>query len=258
MKKNILLPVFLVATFWLVSCSDQEKEWQATPGCRISQCNNTVFTYSSDGDKLRTLSSPGSNYTFTYDTKGHLTEIKDSQLSTTYAVKTDATGNITEALGYTFMYDTQNRLVQYEKSTGEIDSYRRFEYADNNLSKVFGKALSPFPSEGPPAIVEVFSQGNFLYDTRQTPWQNNKVVQWAVATSLLIPFEIADQASSYSLHNVTGYSIYYAADPTRPRFTSSVAYTYGDNALPVTYVATGSAGAYKCTYNYLCGSTRDN
>lgn len=255
MKRLILLPAFLVVVLGLSSCQDHEKELRTTPGCRIAQSNQVIFSYSSNGNRLQAVTYPEGGYVFAYATNGTLTAIQDTRSSEVFPVETDANGNIIEALGYTFQYDNQNRLTQYEKTTGDITSYHRFEYSNGDLTKVYIKALSMIPYGAPPTVKEVLSQSNFLYDASKTPWQGDKVLQWLVATALLAPFEIADQASAYSQHNATGYAIYYAEDQSRPRFTSSVAYTYSTSNVPVTYEATGSAGAYRCSFDYLCGNS---
>lgn len=253
MKKSVLFTAFLTAIFWLGAC--QDKDVKGSAGCLTTQYNQVLFQYDPSSGRLQGLTYPEGNFVFRYNGSGKLAEIQATNAS--YPVKTDASGNIIETMGYQFKYDDKGHLIQFAKTTGEIDSYRRLEYdAVGNLSKVFLKGLSPFPTDGPPAVTEFLSQGNFSYDTQQTPWQNDKVLQWVVASSVLIPFELVDQAGAYSRHNITGYSIYYAADSSTPRFTSSVEYTYSDNNSPVRCQATGSAGAFTCTYNYLCANTQ--
>lgn len=254
MKRLVLLPAFLGIMLAVSSCRDNENELTTTPGCRVAQSNQVAFNYSADGGRLQSISYPEGSYTFIYAADGKLQSISDSRLSTTHPIQTDAAGNITQALGYTFSYDSQNRLVQFEKQTGEADSYRRLEYANGNLNKVYIKALVSAGFDGPPSVQEVLSQSNFIYDDNKTPWHSDKVIQWLVATSLLAPFEIADKASAYSVNNVTGYSLYYASDSENARFTSSVNYTYGSNNTPETYTVTGNAGAYQCLFGYNCGN----
>jgi|GEM_PF-6097743 len=253
MKRFVLYPTFLTTVFWLVSC--QEKEVEQPAGCLMTQYNSVLLQYSSGNRQLQSLTSPEGNYSFVYDNQGKLTTIQAAHLSASFPVKTDAAENIVEALDYAFKYDTQNRLIEFGHKNGSIDTYHRFEYdAEGNLAKVFAKGQAPFSFDGPPEIVEILSQSNFLYDANRSPWQGDKVRQWLVATSLLVPFEQVDRLSAYSRHNVTGYSIYYAEDQRNPRFTSSVVYTYSESSFPVRYSVTGNAGAYSCAYGYQCGN----
>ncbi|MDJ1481543.1 hypothetical protein QNI19_01190 [Cytophagaceae bacterium DM2B3-1] len=257
MKRLVHFPAFLMIVFGISACQEQEQEStvRSAATCQMTQYNNVVFHYSSTDGKLQSLDFPEGSYTFEYGSDGYLASVEAVHSGTTYAVKTDSKGNITEAMDYQFNYDDQNRLVMVQKLTGEISSYRRFEYDTNgNLSKVFTKALSSVPVPGAPPVKEVLSLGNFLYDANNTPWQSDATLKWVVLSSLLTPFEVADQVGAYSLHNCVGYSIYYAEDMENPRFTSSVNYTYSSTQVPVQYNVTGNAGAYSCSYNYQCGN----
>ena len=254
MKSLILLPAFSLIILGMSSCQHEEEQLATVAGCRIAQSNQVVFTYSADGNRLQAINHPDGDFMFSYTSNGILKSIEDTRTGTSHVVETDGAGNITKALDYTFSYDSQNRLSHYEKLTGEPETYHRFEYSGDNLTNVYIKSLSYTPMGGPPSVDEILSQSSFIYDGNKTPWQGDKVLQWVVATSLLTPFEIADQASAYSQHNATGYSIFYGSDSKSARFTSSVSYTYGSNNTPEAYTATGSAGAYQCKFGYACGN----
>ncbi|MCU0355465.1 MAG: hypothetical protein MUD08_17260 [Cytophagales bacterium] len=249
LRKSVLVPVFL-ALVCLSACRHHEET--ITVGCKTSQYNDILFQYDAQG-RLRSVRSSERAYTFIYNGSGNLGSIEAS--GTRYPVQTDAAGNITEAMGHRFGYDDRNRMVLMEPKSGNLETFRRFVYgSDGNLTQMVAKGYSPEPTNGPPPIVEFLSFGNLAYDTQLTPWANDKVLQWTVATSLLVPFETLDRAAAYSEHNPVRFSFFYAEAPAQPRFTSSVSYTYGDNGCPIQGQVSGNAGAFANTYAYDCGN----